>query len=83
MSDEDLKNMKIEINGKPTSCLCGVIHQKTGDRKGYWHFVNGKYFFDFKEAIRKYLDELEREISPDLSRNFYARAKQINLKRFD
>lgn len=83
MSDRELDQLKIPIEGKITTCTCGVIHHRTKDRKGYWHFINGKYFVDFKRAIESYIQEIESEKTAYINRNFFERAKQINLKHFN
>jgi hypothetical protein len=83
LSDWDLDNLQINIAGKMTICKCGIIHQPTKNRKGYWHFVNGKYFIDFKRAVERFISEIQAESSPRLNRNFFARARQINLAHFN
>ena len=83
LSDGDMDNLTINIAGKSTICKCGIIHQPTKNRKGYWHFVNGKYFVDFKRAVNRLTSEIEAERSPGLNRNFFARARQINLAHFN
>lgn len=83
LSDKDLDSLQMNIGGKTIVCKCGIIHQPTKDRKGYWLFVNGKYFVDFKRAVQRFVGEIEAERSPRLNRNFFARARQINLKHFN
>jgi hypothetical protein len=81
-SDSELDNLKIDIDGRATICKCGIIHQTTKNREGYWHFINGKYFVDFKRAIERFIEEIEAETSPRLNKNFFTRVRQINLKHF-
>jgi len=83
MSDGDLDHLTIKIDGRPTHCPCGIIHQRTKNRKGYWHFVNGKYFVDFKRAVENYIKEIESEKFPNLNRHFLIRANEVNLKHFN
>jgi len=62
---------------KNTIVKCGVIHYRNS-----WHFVNPKYFIDFKKALSKLKSEIEEGTNKVLLKNFFERANFINFSNF-
>jgi hypothetical protein len=56
---------------------CGIIHHK-----GSWHMLNSKYYVDFKRAITKLQNQMKEGRDKVLLRNFFERAKFVNIKHF-
>lgn len=81
LSDAQINTLGIPINGVTTACVAGVMHSRDGSR-GVWHFVDPKYWLDFKLALENYLNEIRNPANNVLRRNFFTRARQINFNQF-
>lgn len=62
-----------------TIAPCGVIFDSTQDK---WHFINPRYFIDFKIAREAYLNELKAKNNNELIDNFNLRAQEVNMANF-
>lgn len=58
---------------------CGIILDVIDDK---WHFINPRYFVDFKNARNKYIDELKKGTNDILKTNFDERSKEVNMVNF-
>ena len=81
LSDDEINNLSININGINTKCVAGVMTSQD-HKKGVWHFVDPKYWLDFKIALEQYLKEIVNERNLELRRNFFRRARKINFIEF-
>lgn len=81
LTDQKINNLGININGNSVRCAAGVIHS-WDHRKGVWHFIDPKYWLDFKNAIEQYNSEIRNARNTDLRRNFFRRARRINFLQF-
>lgn len=61
------------------SATCGLTYDTIRKK---WHFINPRYFVDFKNAIKTYIETLENRQDRHLLRNFRLRAREVNLKHF-
>lgn len=69
------------INGTGKILECGIIHHKTqSGSRGL--MINPKYWLDFKNALEAHWNELQDRNHKDLPKNFFKRARRINLLRF-
>lgn len=80
-TDLEIDNLAIDINTARTRCVAGVIHSWE-QNKGVWHFIDPKYWLDFRRAVEQYLVEIRNPVNHDLRRNFFHRARTINFLQF-
>lgn len=81
LTDSQIDNLTIDISGTQTRCLTGVIHN-WDHRKGIWHFIDPKYWLDFRRALELYVRDIQNTRNRDLRRNFFARARKVNFLQF-
>lgn len=81
LSDTEINNLGIDINGVQTRCNAGVMYS-TNNRKGVWHFIDPKYWLDFRIALEQYIQEVGNPRNRDLRRSFFRRARTINFLQF-
>lgn len=81
LSDTEINNLGIDINGVQTRCNAGVMYC-ADNRKGVWHIIDPKYWLDFRIALEQYIVDVENPRNRDLRRNFFSRAREINLLEF-
>lgn len=81
LTDIEINDLTIDLNGVGTRCLAGVIHNWE-QGKGIWHFVDPKYWLDFRVATEQYLIDINNPQNIELRRNFFARARNINFIKF-
>jgi len=58
---------------------CGIIFDSKVDK---WHFINPRFFVDFKNAKNAYIDELKLGTNKQLVDNFNLRASEVNMSNF-
>jgi len=81
LTDNEIDNLGININGTNTRCNAGVIHS-WDNSKGVWHFVDPKYWLDFRRALEAYLIDINNPRNQSLRRNFFRRARKVNFLQF-
>lgn len=81
LTDAQIENLAIDIAGVRTQCLAGIIHSWE-QGKGVWHFIDPKYWLDFRRALERFLTEIQNPRNRDLRRNFFRRARAINFLQF-
>lgn len=81
LNDQQINNLRIPINGSLTQCTAGVMHSWE-NRKGVWHFIDPKYWLDFRIALDHYWNEIQNARDGILRRNFIRRAREINFLEF-
>ena len=81
LTDQEINNLGIDINGTSVRCAAGVIHS-WNHRKGIWHFIDPKYWLDFRVALDQYIQEVGNPRNRDLRRSFFGRARTINFLQF-
>ncbi len=81
LTDQEINNLGIDINGTRQRCAAGVIHS-WDHRKGVWHFIDPKYWLDFRIALERYNQEIGNVRNRDLRRDFFRRARRINFLQF-
>ncbi|MCL4339155.1 hypothetical protein M1271_05695 [Patescibacteria group bacterium] len=81
LTDNQIDNLLININGQNIRCIAGVIHSWEHN-KGVWRFIDPKYWLDFRRAVEQYLTEVRNPHNRDLRRSFFNRARTINFLQF-
>lgn len=81
LTDQEINRLGININGTTVTCETGVIHS-WDHRRGVWHFIDPKYWLDFRIALEQYIQEVRNPRNRDLRRNFFRRARSINFLQF-
>ncbi len=81
LTDQEINNLGIDINGTQTLCNAGLLHS-WDNRKGVWHFIDPKYWLDFRIALEQYLLDIRNPRNRDIRRNFFRRAREVNLLEF-
>lgn len=82
LTESEINNLKIDINGNLVKCSCGLLHTWEGS-KGRWHIVDPKYWLDFKKALEQYLLEIKDKKNKNIRKNFFIRARKINFVSFN
>lgn len=81
LSDTEINNLSINISGVDIPSSTGIMHTWEGKR-GVWHFIDPKYWLDFKNALEQYKNEINNPRNRELRRNFFLRARKINFLKF-
>lgn len=81
LTDTEINNLGIDINGIRTICAAGIMYS-ANNRKGVWHIIDPKYWLDFRVALEQYIVDVRNPRNKDLRRNFFNRAREINLLEF-
>lgn len=84
MTDTEIRNIHlVELDGTQVNIATGVVFKKDTNGKGHWLIIDPLYWLDFKIALDKYWQEICDENNIDLRKNFFKRAREINLKNFN
>lgn len=82
LTDTEIDNLTIDINNVRTQCAAGVIHSWERN-KGVWHFIDPRYWLDFRHALEQYIVEIQDPRNRELRRSFFRRARGINFLQFN